>query len=137
MLTCALLTKGCFPGICQSWSSSASLHLSTVLSRLLTKLALLIRLEVFIYFVGNGMQDKCHSLTFVFLEYSVRFWAESDPDNKQVIDVPAEEFNCTKTDLNASTHYGVDVQAFTKMGPGPRVEDRFESGVPPGIFFLH
>lgn len=50
------------------------------------------------------------------------------------MEVSASEQSVTIEDLIASTSYSVDIQAVTKAGAGPRVEAKFESGVPPGMY---
>lgn len=52
--------------------------------------------------------------------------------DKSVIEVGGHETNATIEGLRASTQYSVDLQALTQVGAGPRVEAKFESGIPPG-----
>ncbi|VDM39837.1 unnamed protein product [Toxocara canis] len=69
----------------------------------------------------------------IITKYSVRFWEDANPSNKKTVKVKSDTLNVTINELKASTRYTVDVQAWTKIGAGPKTEGRFESGVPPEL----
>ncbi|CAD5226006.1 unnamed protein product [Bursaphelenchus xylophilus] len=69
----------------------------------------------------------------VLIKYILRHWETSKPDDKQTIEVTADQNNVTVEGLKASTQYSVDIQALTKVGASPRTEAKFESGVPPEL----
>lgn len=52
----------------------------------------------------------------------------------QVREVDSTVNNITIDELSPSTHYTVELQPFTSVGGGPKVEATFESGVPPGRY---
>ncbi|KAI6207039.1 hypothetical protein M3Y94_00984300 [Aphelenchoides besseyi] len=70
----------------------------------------------------------------VIKHYLVRYWETTKLDGeKQRFNVSGLETNATIEGLKASTQYSVDIQALTNEGYGPRVEAKFESGVPPEL----
>lgn len=50
-----------------------------------------------------------------------------------MIEISGSETNATIEGLRASTQYSVDIQALTQVGAGPRIEAKFESGIPPEL----
>ncbi|KAE9550691.1 hypothetical protein FO519_006092 [Halicephalobus sp. NKZ332] len=69
----------------------------------------------------------------VILKYIVRHWEDKKPEEKHTIEVDVSENEVTVEGLTPSTKYSIDVQAVTKMGSGPKLEAKFESGVPPEL----
>uniref|UniRef100_A0AC34QH49 Thymidine kinase, cytosolic n=1 Tax=Panagrolaimus sp. JU765 TaxID=591449 RepID=A0AC34QH49_9BILA len=68
----------------------------------------------------------------VILKYIIRYWKDGAFDKNET-EVDAEESELTIDGLTPSTKYSVDIQAVTKVGVGPKVEAKFESGVPPEL----
>uniref|UniRef100_A0A914QBI7 Sidekick n=1 Tax=Panagrolaimus davidi TaxID=227884 RepID=A0A914QBI7_9BILA len=69
----------------------------------------------------------------ILLTYIIRHWEDEKPEEKFTSDIDATKNELTIDKLKPSTKYSIDIQAVTKVGPGPRVEAKFESGVPPEL----
>lgn len=67
-----------------------------------------------------------------FEEYALRYW-EAGMNEKRTLETTADKNSINIDGLSASTNYSIDIQAFTRVGGGPRVEAKFESGITPGL----
>lgn len=91
-----------------------------------------VRFETVLFNSVNVAWDPPSERNGIITKYTIRYWEDGTSDIK-TLEAGPDDRNATIEGLTASTHYTIDVQASTEVGPGPRTEAKFESGVPPEL----
>jgi protein sidekick len=67
----------------------------------------------------------------ILLGYQVKYQVKDQPETIRIVNLTATETSLKITELQATTHYGFEVTAWTKVGPGLPKSAVIQSGIEP------
>uniref|UniRef100_A0A158Q594 Down syndrome cell adhesion molecule-like protein Dscam2 n=1 Tax=Dracunculus medinensis TaxID=318479 RepID=A0A158Q594_DRAME len=89
-----------------------------------------IRFDEILFNMATIIWDPPLEPNGVITKYTIRY-RELSSDEKHLLIAKPSARNITIEGLNASTTYIINIQASTKIGAGPSLKAKFQSGIPP------